>query len=760
MTSQKAAVIELSVTTLSFPSTEIGETSQPLQVTLSNPGASNLTMTASTSSAMFAVAGGTCGSSLPAQHSCIELISFSPSQVGPNNGTLTIQTATGQYIVTLAGDGSASLTVTAPASYVRSGSNIQLQAVLDQSPTQAVSWSATVGSGTAAASVSINTGGLLTAPTGQAQGATVSVTAVSKLYPTVSGTLSIPIWPALPSLSSASPASLLVGANKVVTLSGSNLDSTTTLTVNGMKIPYTVISPSELQASISIPSWGTGNETIIASVDGSEGGSSNALQIPIQQPAVSFDAAVRFLQQAAWGPIPSEIASVQSLGFSAWIDAQMKNPPYDYTSASGIHYGAYYRETQDPAMALRHRVGLALQEIYVTSNDSTCEASYCGPLWQNLLEADAFGNERQLLKDVTLSPIMGNFLNSNNNLSCNGVPPNQNYAREIMQLMTIGTQMLNPDGSLILDSSGNPIPTYSPQNIIALSSALSGWVQVSASAPQNYLLPMQPYGDWCHDRSSKNILPGVTLSAGQGAVDDTASALDALFQHPNIGPFLSKLLIQHLVKSSPSPAYIGRISAIFANDGTGQRGNLGAVVKAILLDPEARLGDDPTVTDPSSGHLMEPVLYLANVMNIIGGVYTDDQVENIDSTLEQPIFNPANVFSFYLPAHQLADGTSAPEAQLFDNVEFSTAMGLQVNLLNNVVPGTQISLENSPFWNATSADDLIAKINHYLEHGLLSTSDQTVLANFIAANQPATLNSLLPDVLCLTLSSTGYKVIR
>ena len=559
----------------------------------------------------------------------------------------------------------------------------------------------------------------------------------------------------LPTLNSTSPSIFQTGQETIVTLTGANLDKLTQLLVNGAPTDFLSISSTQISFNLTVQPATSGIIQLVGVTTDDGGGESSPLLVPINKSAVTYDAAVRFLQQASFGPTPASVATIQTQGFGPWIDQQIKNPAFDYTVASAQGPGVFYSNTQNESLALRQRVGFALSQIFVTQ--------FYGPDWENLLEKDSFGNARTLLQDVATSPIMGEFLDNLDNFA--NLPyalPDQNFAREFMQVMTIGTTQLNADGSQKLDAQGNPIPNYDQDNIAAMAAALSGWRldAASAAAPSlDPLSPMIPVDSW-HDQGSKQILPGVLLPAGQGASQDMKTVLDTLFQHPSFPPFLCFRLIQHLVKSNPSPAYIQRMSMVFENDGTGTRGNLGALVKAILLDPEARAGDDPQVTDNSAGHYMEPILYISSVMKMIGGLYTDDQVRDIDSQLAQGLYNQPSVFSYYSPLHQLTDGTYAPEAQLFDDAHGMAKIVILYNLLHTSVGGFWVDLSRCPFWNSASTDDLLDLMNHLLFHGEMSASMRSALEDYISANSSQSRNDLLPDLLFMALQSSSYQVIR
>lgn len=256
---------------------------------------------------------------------------------------------------------------------------------------------------------------------------------------------------------------------------------------------------------------------------------------------------------------------------------------------------------------LRQRVAFALSQIFVIGGskvgDPTAYTNYL-----QLLNNEAFTNYRQIMNDVTLSPAMGHWLDMVNNGKPNvskGDHADENYAREFMQLFTIGTSQLNPDGSYQLDSNGNQIPTYTQNTVEAFALAYTGWTYplMPGATQQTYNPaywngPMVPV-DSNHDTESKQLLvyPGVAggglLSAGQTAEQDLNGALDNVFNHPNVGPFVSRELIQHLVTGNPSPGYIQRVASVFNDNGSGVRGDMKSVITAILIDPEARRGDSP-----------------------------------------------------------------------------------------------------------------------------------------------------------------------
>ena len=371
-------------------------------------------------------------------------------------------------------------------------------------------------------------------------------------------------------------------------------------------------------------------------------------------------AAARFLIQAAFGPdgvkpsdsngIPQNVAEVMQLGFAGWIDDQFTRPvcklePFvNYAGTAGILNGDNIKKqtawwnramgvtkirpddanTVQPDL-LRQRIGFALSQLFVVSDRPETLAVQPGGLanYYDMLLNDAFGSFRTLLFDVTLHPVMGVYLSHLlNKKAANNIFPDENYAREVMQLFSIGLWKLNQDGSRQLDGQGQPIPTYDNSNITEFARVFTGLGYAGnpnySLFPQNFLAPMKLW-DTHHDCNAKTLLNGVTLplrtpstpDVGTATLADINGAIDCLFNHPNVGPFIGRQLIQRLVTSNPSPAYISRVAAVFADNGQGVRGDMKAVIKAILLDTEAR---DPAMMSSSTfGKLREPFLRCVNL---------------------------------------------------------------------------------------------------------------------------------------------------
>jgi uncharacterized protein (DUF1800 family) len=354
-----------------------------------------------------------------------------------------------------------------------------------------------------------------------------------------------------------------------------------------------------------------------------------------------------------------------------------------------------------------------------------------------------------------------------------GTTPNENYAREVLQLFSIGLYELNPDGTLQLDSSGAPIPTYTQDTVEGFSAVFTGWTYPAlpgASSkwtnPIDFNGTMTAFEDHHDDTDPKPLLGGYSVPPNQTAEQDLANALDNIFNHPNVGPFIGKQLIQKLVTSNPSPAYVARISAVFANDGKGVRGNLAAVVRAILTDPEAR-GDQPASADVA--RLKEPALFITSTLRSLAGKSDAVYLRNASSAMGQPIFSPETVFNFYAPSYSLpGTQTFAPEFGI-DNAATALARANFVNTLimqngaapdANVAGSTGTSIDLTPFATTTDTAALVTQLNQTLMHGSLPADASTIIQNAVSAVTSTDATAKARVAAYLILSSGQYQVER
>jgi len=425
-----------------------------------------------------------------------------------------------------------------------------------------------------------------------------------------------------------------------------------------------------------------------------------------------FDAS-RFLAQSTFGANIDLIEDLRDLNnYETWIDQQFdipaslmmpkvedvwqqvldeSNDPDNEFGPYSVHFNyAWWELNMTNEDLLRQRVAYALSQLLVVSINSDLRdwAEALGSYYDILINR-SFGNYRDLLMDVTLHPSMGYYLSHLNNpreIIEDNIRPDENYAREIMQLFSIGLYMLNPDGTWALDGDGNPIPTYDNNDIRELAKIFTGlgggdledwvWWKTDVEFGDNiYMIdktvPMQMFEAF-HQPGAKTFI-GQTIPAGQTGIQDIEDAIDILFNHQNTGPFVAYRLIQRLVKSNPTPAYVGRIAEAFADNGNGVRGDMKAVIKAILLDEEARSAE--AMADPTHGKLREPMLKYTHIAKTLPTYrsrnrYWNNGFNYLNSTRQHVLASPT-VFNFYLPDYQpvgdiTALGLVAPEFKLLN----------------------------------------------------------------------------------------------
>ncbi|MEM7587222.1 MAG: DUF1800 family protein [Acidobacteriota bacterium] len=429
--------------------------------------------------------------------------------------------------------------------------------------------------------------------------------------------------------------------------------------------------------------------------------------------------ASRFLAQCTFGGDRALIDEVAATGMEAWLDAQLALPPtLTLSEVQQMIEGGeldefelllfdwrWWQHAMTAPDVVRHRVAFALSQIFVVSRfiDILYDSSQATAAYYDVLARHAFGNFRDLLLDVALQPSMGIYLshlwNRRSDPTLNRFP-DENFAREVMQLFSIGLFELNADGSRVLNGSGQPIPTYTNAEITEMAKIFTGLTLAPFEPDEpiifgddngNLWTPMVMYEPE-HEPGPKTLLNGFVVPEGQTGMEDIEMTVDHLFQHPNVGPFLGRLLIQRLVTSNPSPAYISRVSAAFADNGSGVRGDMAATIRAILMDPEAR--DASRIDDPHFGKAREPFTRWVQLgrafhatspsgqFRYFGAAPPDDAPEGIEMTAlaQYPFFSPS-VFNFYSPTHQPAGpltdaGLVAPELQIIHSYTSVSAANL------------------------------------------------------------------------------------
>lgn len=458
---------------------------------------------------------------------------------------------------------------------------------------------------------------------------------------------------------------------------------------------------------------------LLAACGGGGGGGDSAEPVPTapEKPATR-DEAARFLTQASFGPTEASIDRVMAVGYGAWIDEQFALAPTSHRAswetadatikASGGSgagqdqvYESFWRQAITGNDQLRLRTAFALSEIFVISmvDDNVGNNPRAVAAWLDMLGSDGLSTYRQLLESVSRHPMMGYYLSHLKNQKADprtGRVPDENYAREVMQLFSIGLVELNEDGS----AKGGD--TYGPGDIAGLAKVFTGWSWSCPDWPDNACFSngsvngvsdpdrsfkaMLGYPQY-HSTEEKTFL-GTTIAA-QTASDPSASlktALDRLAAHPNVGPFIGRQLIQRLVTSNPSPAYVSAVSRAFADNGSGVRGDMKAVVKAVLMHPEARLKSD------RAGKLREPVLKLSALLRAFPhasdtGNWRIGNTDSAASSLGQTPMRSPSVFNFYRPGY-VAPGTQAAQASLVApemQIAHETSAAGYVNYMRDVV---------------------------------------------------------------------------
>jgi uncharacterized protein (DUF1800 family) len=540
---------------------------------------------------------------------------------------------------------------------------------------------------------------------------------------------------------------------------------------------------------------------------------------------------IRFLEQATWGVTDADLTHLRSVGMQAYLNEQFNTAPLFSDVQANYPLKTLYPVIKPTQMCpdcpdaynldnlqkqfatnalskpdqLRQRVAFALHKlIVVAARDlNNNESSWYAPYLQ-ILDRNAFGNYRQLLFEITLNPGMGTYLNMAGN---SRAAPNENYAREVMQLFSIGVDKLNQDGTPVLDAGGNRVPAYGQTDVTNFARVFTGWVipntttnTFNGQSVPDYIRPMALSNNTGEngpfDVDAKTLLNGQQLAACSDCTGNAANmlaykteelnaAIDNLFNHQNTGPYLCTQLIHQLVTSNPSPAYVGRCAAAFANNGSGVRGDMKAVITAILLDPEAR-GD--VKTDPNYGRLREPVQFILNLLRTFnatsdGALFNDVSgnfacgrtfLSPFSTCMGQELFNPPTVFS-YFPADFSLPGTNlfAPEFAILD----TQIAYLRLNFVNtlflanngNGLPalgagrlsptGTQVNYANYQA-QAGTPENLVDMLNTSMMHGAMSTSMRTSIINTVSAIAGSDPANRTRTAIYLVATSSQYQVER
>ena len=493
--------------------------------------------------------------------------------------------------------------------------------------------------------------------------------------------------------------------------------------------------------------------------------------------------AARFLLQAQFSASDAEIAGVRSKGYAAWLDEQFNAPlgtkGWDWLTTNGygtVDSNKYYdnsypgdymiwNQLMTAPDALRKRVALALSEFFVvslTGLDFSWRSHAMAHYW-DILVGNAFGNYRTLLEDVTLSPAMGYYLNTKGNKKENssGRQPDENYAREVMQLFSIGLFGMDLSGAEHRDNLGNKLETYTASDVSNLARVFTGYdfdqsqnvdtiVDGSRKVPNTAFtrLPMSLKAN-DHSTLAASFL-GTTIAASTPGPQALKTALDTLFNHPNVAPFLGKQMIQRLVTSNPSYGYVARVAAAFNNNGAGVRGDLKAMFRAIFLDDEAR--NATGLTQPLFGKLREPMLRLVQWGRSFGltstaGTWKIGDLSNPATQLSQSPLRSPSVFNYFRPGYVppssalTAMQSVAPEFQIVSESSVGGYLNYMQNLIQNGINSDLKAAYTSELGLVTDASALLARLNLILCAGQLSSATRTLVVNALNANAVTSTSS-------------------
>lgn len=559
-------------------------------------------------------------------------------------------------------------------------------------------------------------------------------------------------------------------------------------TENSKSLP-TVAMAATLAASLSACGGNT-------SIDNTATPSTTPAGPPLAVTSISDEQAARFLLQASMGVTRAQIQRVQALGYSGWIDEQFtlagNGTRWDWLMSKGMNAATYrnsqagfdscaWRQLISSPDTLRQRITLALSEIIVVAIQGLVNGggwkAFAAANYLDLLEANCFGNYRDILQKVSLTTTMSLYLTYRGNTKYNpqtGAMPDENYAREIMQLFSIGLLQLNQDGTPVQVNGAN-LETYGLDDITGLARVFTGWdfdlTTSNTSTPDYHRRPLKQI-PIKHESGSSTFL-GKTIPAGVSGEVALSMSIDILFAHPNIAPFISKQLIQRLVSSNPSPAYVARIAAVFNNNGNGTKGDLKAVIKAILLDDEARQA--PNSSDTTRGKIREPMLrFLAWARSFNTKSASDTwkigDTSDAGSKLGQSPLRSPTVFNFFRPGY-VPPNTSiasaslvAPEMQI---VSESSVVGY-VNFMQTAVNGSRgvgdLKADYSALLPlADNAVALVAELNLLLAANQISASNAALISNAITSMRTGSDSLRFQRIyaaLTLVLASPEFIVLK
>jgi uncharacterized protein (DUF1800 family) len=747
------------------------------------------------------------------------------SVVNPNPGS-----ASSKSLNALVQPGKVVIQLQPSETSVRVNNTITIAPTVTGSQDTALTWTVNGIAGGNSQIGTINAKGVYTAPAVVPNPNLVVVQATSVDNPNSVTIVNVQVLNPVPVLLSANPSTVNIGSSSVV-LTGSNFISGATVLENGAPIPTQFNSGTQLTVTVDPTVAGPFDLQVLNPDPGGAVSADVVEQVPGTPPTplVQPADASRFLMQATFGGSEADINHLSTIGYNAWFAEQFAIPntlhePYAereimlnnqpacaptdatcnqmlflQTNGDAYFEQPFWNTALTGKDALRKRVQYALSSLFVISSQDAIVGQMPRGVanYYDMLGNDAFTNYRQLLQDVTLNPMMGIYLSilANDKGDANR-DPDENYAREVMQLLTIGLNQLNPDGTTQLDGSGNPIPTYGLNDVVGMAKVFTGfsWNMNGNTSDQAWsgygasyagpgfgqdLLPLVAYPSH-HSTDEKDFL-GVTIPAGSSdANGDLKFALDTLFNHANTPIFVSKQLIQHLVTSNPSPAYLQRVAAVFKDNGQGVRGDMQAVITAILMDDEARNTASATFSSPNYGRVQEPLVRFAHMARAFtaeskSGAFDLGSVEDPAYGFAEMASRAPSVFNWFAPGFVPAGttieaaGLTAPEMEITDvttvigylnNMQAALSGGYGNNGDIYMTLATETAMANNP-------QQLVDRANLLLLGGQMSSTLQSQILGAVnaisipASGDPtAALLARAQTAIFLTVASPEYTAQR
>ena len=656
------------------------------------------------------------------------------------------------------------VTLTPASSTIRCGGTVSLTAKVANTTDQVVTWQVNGQAGGGPTVGTVSATGVYTAPAALPSPAAVTVTAVSHADPTAKASVTVNLQNPLPVVTSVTPNPVNPG-NAAITVNGTGFANGATIYFAGAPLPTVFVSSTQVTATgtVAMPAGRLAAVKVTNPNPGTATSTPMAVPVRVASEKMPYADAVRFLEMTTWGPTPQSVVDIQTMGRDAWLAAQFATPASAWPDPDSTTEGvarlqtAFFNTALSGGDQLRQRASFALAQILVASavKDTLFEQMVS---YQRFMADYAFGTYRDLLTATTLSPSMGYFLDMVNNAKANpatGTAANENYARELMQLFTLGLVQLDSQGNPIT-AGGATVPEYDQTTVSEMAKVMTGWTYGEtpgfASLWTNmpyYFAPMVAFENY-HDTTQKNInlpIPCV-ISAGGTAESDLSAALDCIYRQSNLAPFVSYRLIQRFVMSDPSPAYVGRVASVFQSS----QGNLETVITALLTDPEAQ--------SEGTGKLAEPILYATGLLRALNAAVTAaDALTNQATNMGQTPLSPGSVFSYFSPFYRVPDLTPPPVAPEFQALNAATALE-RANFAwlvasNGISSGIKIDLTNL-LDLANNPPDLVEALNQALFRGEMGADVRGLLTT--AASASTSLASRVRSALYAAAAAPQYEI--